>query len=178
VFATIMAIAVLAVGGAGFGLYTLLATANADSRESGDTGRPQDSDLSTADGTAKVVVARLNEQDFAGLMSLTCASGRNEGRRALIDAVPALDPSASPNARDVEIALEVGAVVEDEPGEATAKVTGNFRENGVDTAQSGALLLLKEDSRWTLCGLDIGPSAVPRPLGDGRSATSTPPSSS
>jgi hypothetical protein len=175
----IIVVTLLAIGGGAVGAY--FATGERASTETersvtdggGDTAPP---DISSAQNAAKSVVALLNRRDLDGVIGLTCATGRNEGRQALIEAVPALDPAAAQDAPANQVTFALGEVVVDKPGEAVAKLIARQVGDAGGRDQDGEMLLLDEGDGWRLCGLSMSPPSTP-PLpgpssGDGNGTVS------
>ena len=156
--AVLSAIVVAFVAVGGIGVYVALSGHDGLSRGPGEpAGTPSAApvDTGTPRAAAMTVVNKLNERDLAGLMALTCGSGQEAGRKALTDAVPSLDPAGSPDDAEATLRFALDDVVEDRSGEAVATVTALPPGRPDGAARHGQVLLLRENDRWTLCGLTM-----------------------
>jgi hypothetical protein len=106
----------------------------------------------TPEGLATAVVDRLNAKDLAGVIDLTCAQGKNTGRRELIAAVPALDPTAPESVRDAPLRFTLKDVTPFSDGYVAAIQVSyqGATGDGKMRIQRGG----DQSTQWTLCGLD------------------------
>lgn len=121
-------------------------------------GQEEVIDLSTAQTTSRSVVTMLNRKDLDGLVAITCATGRSEGRRALVEAIP---PLATSDPATAQVTFELGTVTEDKPGEAVAELTARYRDGTGPRADRGEMLLVDEVDGWRLCGLSMNTATAP-----------------
>ena len=176
VLAIVAAVALLA--GGGVAVYVMVgrgADVTSGARGGGPGGGDgEPPDLNTAQTAARSVVALLNRKDLDGLVVMTCATGRSEGRRALTAALP---PLAGVGPAGVEITFELGTVTEDKPNEAVAELTARYRDDTGTRHDRGEILLVDEVDGWRLCGLNMNQSSAPPLPGPSRSGRTTSPGS-
>jgi hypothetical protein len=175
VLAIVAAVALLA--GGGVAVYVVAGEGEdvATGARGGTGGGDQaPTDLSTAQTAARSAVTLLNRKDLDGLVAMTCATGRSEGRRALTAAIPAL---AGGGPAGAEITFELGAVTEDKPNEAVAELTAHYRDDTGTRADRGEILLVDEVDGWRLCGLSMNQNTAPPLPGPSRGGRPTAPRS-
>jgi hypothetical protein len=136
----------MVLGGAGAALY-FLTSGNAP-----PPAPPPPAATDTPEGLAKAVVARLNAKDLTGVIDLTCAQGKNTGRRELIAALPALDPGAPVSVRNTPLQFTLKDVTPFSDGY-VAGIQVSYQGatgDGKMRIQRGG----DQSTQWTLCGLD------------------------
>ncbi len=98
---------------------------------------------------ARAVVDRLNAKDLDGVIELTCAQGKNTGRRELIRALPPLDPSAPASTRSAAMEFQLKDVNEFAEGY-VAGIAVSYQ----GASHEGKMRIQRSGDAWTLCGMD------------------------
>lgn len=136
----------MVLGGAGAALYFLT------SGSAPPPAPPPPAATDTPEGLARAVIDRLNAKDLTGVIDLTCAQGKNTGRRELITALPPLDPAAPVSVRNAQLQFTLKDVTPFSDGYVAA-----IQVSYQGTTGDGKMRIQRngdQSTEWTLCGLD------------------------
>jgi hypothetical protein len=149
-------IAVVVLAGVGTGLYFLLG-GKSDNAAGGGSGA---SDQTTPQGTANLLVGRLNAKDVPGVQSLTCTDYRDQVQGMLQNYDPRMATDADPQVQAIKVTYAVTGVNATSDTAATAAITESFAnlpsalKSEIPSGRFTASVPLKKSpaAKWELCG--------------------------